>query len=483
MKGNAELSRCQQPIYGDEIVNTARSLLAGVALMASVVNLGMAKDCTWTVSGTVKVKSQEPELIAKFGEIIPLKGIKVKISGATIGWFDEWGTVTTDAEGKFSLRIEKGCDDRKLKIEVKFQSDNLELRYAHSTSDLLTDVKWYTIVQDEERRRQPGDIQILPTVFDAGKPNDLSNSEARSHADLWIIANTLREQLAGYGSNFTFKDQIAIKYPHNSDVVNDNVEASYTNPTTQVVYIYKSNDGREDHLNVQTVFHEMMHKWAFQHCSGELDLATNLIFTGSTHCANEKEHISFHEAFAEFAMERLYEEIFGKPHTLPYNRDALKEGLSCEGSVDRINTLRDMEVHEFGWMSLFRMLTTKDLQKYTYAAEASSSDPSPYSSGNSSVFISIPSGAQIAYSCSNPMNFTLKDILNVFLPHSSQGFGDNLKKSEMNFDSFLNRAGKILGFSDKVAGIKNLLDPSKTTEPHDELCSGVATVPIDPLHR
>lgn len=233
-------------------------------------------------------------------------------------------------------------------------------------------------------------------------------------------------------------------------------------------------------MNVRTVFHEMMHSWAFQHCSGELDLATNLIFTGSTHCANEKEHISFHEAFAEFAMERLYEEIFAKPHTLPYNRNALKEGLSCEGSVDRINTLRDMEIHEFGWMSLFRMITTKDLHRYTYAGEAGSTEPDPYHTSNSSVFISIPGGAQIAYNCPNPMNFKLKDVLNVFLPHSSQGFNDKLKKSEMNFDAFLNRAGKILGFSDKVQGIRNLLDPSKTTEPHDELCDGAAKAPINP---
>lgn len=451
-----------------------------VVLAFSTINLATAKDCTWTVSGVVKVRSQQPELVGKFGELIPLKGIKVKVSGATIGWFDEWKTVTTDAEGRFSVRMEKSCEDRKLKIEVKFQSDNVELRHEHSTSNLVTDVKWYTIVEDADRRRQPGNIEILPTVFDAGKPNDLSNSEARSHADLWVIANTLRNHIAGYGSSFAFSGQSAIKYPHNSDVVGDNVESSYCNPATQVIYIFKSNDGREDHLNVRTVFHEMMHSWAFQHCSGELDLATNLIFTGSTHCANEKEHISFHEAFAEFAMERLYEEIFGMPHTLPFNRDALKEGLSCEGSTDRITTLRGMEVHEYGWMSLFRMLTTKDLHKYTYGGEASSTNPDPYSSGNSSVFISIPSGAQIAYTCPNPMNFTLKDILNVFLSHSSKGFTDKLKKSEMNFNAFLDRASRILGFTDKVAAIKNLLDPSKTTEPRDELCTGQATMAPQP---
>jgi hypothetical protein len=47
-------------------------------------------------------------------------------------------------------------------------------------------------------------------------------------------------------------------------------------------------------------------------------------------------------------MERLYEDIFGQKHTLPLNRDALKEGLSCEGSVGKITSMREMEVYEYG---------------------------------------------------------------------------------------------------------------------------------------
>src|SRR5262245_55581647 len=97
-----------------------QTLLLLAMLMAGAINFATAKDCTWTVSGVVKVQSQEPELISKFGAQIPLKGIKVKVSGATIGWFDEWKTVTTDANGKFSVTMEKSCENRKLKIEVKF---------------------------------------------------------------------------------------------------------------------------------------------------------------------------------------------------------------------------------------------------------------------------------------------------------------------------------------------------------------------------
>jgi len=457
--------------------------VAALMLIGLFANVAMAKDCTWTVTGTVKVASQEPELISKYGAQIPLDGIQVKVSGATIAWFDEWDTVTTNAKGGFSVTKQKSCEDRKLKIEVKFQNDDLEVRHEHATSDPFTNVKWYTIVEDGERRREAGRIEIVPTVFDAGKNHDLNDSEARSHADIWVMATKLRNHLATYGTSFKFTKKSVIKYPHNG-IASDNVESSYCNPITQVVYIYKSNDGKEDHLNVQTLYHEMAHSWAFQHVSGELDLATNLIFTGSTHCANEKEHVSFHEAFATVVMERSYEEIFGKKHTLPYNRDALKEGLSCEGEVDKVDSMRDMEVHELGWMSLFRMLTTKDLYKYTYRGEASSTNPDPYDadSSNSSVFISLSSNTT-SFGCSNPTNFTLKNLLDVFLPHSSKGFGDNLKKDEMNTDAFMNRAAKILGFESKETALKNLLDPTKTSEPRDELCGQLTPIEKSAISR
>ena len=76
-----------------------KSIMTAFAVLALITMASETSkaDCSWTVTGTVKVQSQEKELITKFGPQIPLKGIKVKISGATIGGFDEWGTVTTDA--------------------------------------------------------------------------------------------------------------------------------------------------------------------------------------------------------------------------------------------------------------------------------------------------------------------------------------------------------------------------------------------------
>src|SRR5882672_4060479 len=154
-------------------------------------------DCTWSVSGTVKVQTQEPLLSSKFGAQIPLKGIKVKISGATVsGIFDSWGEVNTDAKGNFSLSKQKSCGDRELKIEVRFQNDNVEIR-DDKLGGIIPNVPWYTIVQDSEKRRKAGPIQIVPTVFAAGKNNDLNDTVARHHAarssgGLWFAVQVYR---------------------------------------------------------------------------------------------------------------------------------------------------------------------------------------------------------------------------------------------------------------------------------------------------
>lgn len=431
----------------------------------------LAADCNWTVNGTVKVETQQDDLRTKFGSQIPLKGIQVKVSGATIGGFDSWDTVSTDSDGKFTVRKSKSCEDRKLKIEVQFENDKIKVMKDPGLAP-TTGAKWYTIIQDTERRRKAGAIQIVPTVFASGKNLDLNDADARDHADIWVIANALHDHLASFGTNFKFTAKTVIEYPNNDQFINDNAEASFTNPVTRDVNIFRSNDGKEDHLHSSTLFHEMMHLWAYQHTSGEIDLATNLLATGSTHCVNTKEHISFHEGFAEFAMEKLMEDIFPASYptkSLPFNRDALMEGMTCEGQINNINTLLDMEQHEYGWMSLLRTLTTKGLVNYTYKGDATSR-----SRFNSSVFISDPAGlTALQGTCSSP-DLKFKDVLGVFLPHSNKGFSDNLKKSEMNLNSFLNRAAKIHGFEDRNQGIKNLLDPAKTTEPKEELCSSTA---------
>lgn len=288
------------------------------------------------------------------------------------------------------------------------------------------------------------------------------------------------DELSGYG--YPFKKKLVVKYPHNSFLANDNVEASYANPFTHVVYIYKSNDGSEDHLNVNTLLHEAMHIWAYQHSSGEPDLAVNLLASGDTHC-HEPPHIAFQEGFAEWAAERLGNALFGiKPIPKPFNRDALNNGTAAfryaKSCNDRIKSLSQMEEHEYGWASALRLLALKNLNRYTFA-QADSNDASITKHGE----------PLIKSNCQEPAEFSLKEILGIFVSKPEVGYPKDLSKGEMNFESFFARAAAILDMPDAdKEGLLELLDPSRSTDPIDLFCESKVPNPmikelISPLDR
>ncbi|MDQ3648987.1 MAG: hypothetical protein M3458_01655 [Acidobacteriota bacterium] len=53
----------------------------------------------------------------------------------------------------------------------------------------------------------------------------------------------------------------------------------------------------------------------------------------------------------------------------------------------------------------------------------------------------------------------------------------------MNIDDFMRRAAKILGFESKETALKNLLDPTKTSEPRDELCGQLTPIEKSAISR
>lgn len=66
----------------------------------------------------------------------------------------------------------------------------------------------------------------------------------------------------------------------------------------------------------------------------------------------------------------------------------------------------------------------------------------------------------------SPAEVRFKKVLSVFLTDGSAGYGHALRKTEMNFDAFFDRAGAILGIDDDgTALLLDLLDPSSTVPP------------------
>lgn len=478
-------------------------LAASLAVPASAMPTSSRSGCEWTVTGKVRVNHAMPELEEAIGEFSDLSGIKVKVSAQLrtfLGWpgvYDKWAETTTNSRGEFTIRHTpalSSCDGtRRFRVKVKFQSDDLELRHATSTSS-TTKAKWYTIVDQGENNAQTDHtVDVGTKTFDWQHANDLGEMEARGHAEMWVVYSALLDQLAEYGSGYEFTEQLKVKFPHNSWLAGDGAEASYANPITNIAYIFRANDcpenrlipadgACESHLTVNTLLHEAMHVWAYQHSTGEDDLALNLLTSGSTHCF-EPSHIAFHEGFAEFAAERLGKILFGIEAPLPVTRDAMLNGFSCEGTVQQLTSSGQVETHDYGWITSFRTMIKGGLHNWSYA---NGNPGTCFQRGGNDCdnptrneIVEADGIIQIG-SCSSP-RIVFKDVLTTFMAHPADGYPNALRTSDMNLDDFVERLTDIHDLGDDTRdGLLALMDPQSDEQPRDLFCAAAPRLETAP---
>jgi hypothetical protein len=415
--------------------------------------------CSYTVSGKVQVDHQLNELEDAYGTS-PLRGIQVRISGkakilGTWGWYNSWDTVTTNDDGEFSLTKSKWCYDRRFKVEVKFDDSELEVRHATSTTS-LTKVLWYVAEDEtasEAHDKDTENINLGTFTFGASGQHDLNETEPRAHADIWVAYKDVINLMKDHGSKYEFTSQIKVKYPHDG-IVGDEIEGNYANPLTQVIYIISNSSF--DSFNMGTLFHELMHVWAYQHSTGESVLATYLISNGSTHGFVTNPAISFHEGFASYGNEELQAALYGESAGLPYSR----EGMT--GTKDFF-ALEDLELHDDGVLSALRLLSLDDVTHYKFGEAYISGSYSDYISEKELMFLA---------SCDAP-ELSFKQVLRVFSAKESAGYDDVIDADEMNVTDFYTRAADILNdFSeDDAAMFLELTDPESTVQPEDAFCT------------
>lgn len=413
--------------------------------------------CAWTIKGKLAVDHRLAELASEFNESA-LANVEVKLSAkekvlGVWGTWNAWPTVRSRSDGSFTVSNTKNCDGRRFKVEVKFSDDDLEVRHEHSTSS-ITKAKWYTIVDESSGEHAAGTTDFGTKTFRSGGAHDLDDDEAWSHADIWVLYKKALAVAASYGSSYAFSGQVQVKYPHNSDVVSDTREASYCNPTTKVIYIFKSNDGTDDHFSVDALLHELGHKWAYDHTSGEICLTETLLINGDTHGLVGDSCVAFHEGWAAYFADEMERAIVGGDKKLPYSRPKLNAGI--DGTPLTSESL--MQRHDMGWWSVFHTLSTALLHKYEFGT-ASSGTPSP----------KIAAKTLLPINCSSP-DISFKEVMSVFL--SGGTYTQLLSRGETTIEGFLERAaGRLSDLSDAQGEtIEKLVDPSSTVQPSSEFC-------------
>ena len=121
------------------------------ALSALSASAGAARaDCDYVITGALAVEHRIPELATAFGQS-PVGNVRVRVQGRQkfiTGW-GPWGTWSgqhrTDEDGGFRISKTKNCAKRRLRVQIKFEDDDLQVRHENSTSS-LNKVKWYTVL-------------------------------------------------------------------------------------------------------------------------------------------------------------------------------------------------------------------------------------------------------------------------------------------------------------------------------------------------
>ena len=421
---------------------------------------------TWKVKGKITVNHILPELIDGFGTSSPLANVtlRVKVRAKNVlGWgtWNSWGNITTNSKGEFSISKQKGTDRRQFKIELFFDNSKLRLKEGgtwstNNKNDFpieinafdFTDKDYFLIYSDKDKNkeRKAGTHQINVTVK-SGRKQRLG--------DIWVLYSKILKLFDGYGNSYKFKKKIVAKYPMNIGGV------SYANPANNHIYIANKWDSSKKFKgSTNTLIHELMHIWSYQHSKGEDAMTWQAAKHGSTHQDRESTtFVPFQEAFAEWSSYRVLRAItdkklkkFDDNNSFKYPHRPLSRKYISENFSRSERKLANMDYSERGWHSLFNLLTTSD-----YLLENMDFNGSgKYAELTKNIVTS--EGAKVY----------LK-VFKVFLAHPKSNVSKALSKKEMNFYSFLKRAEKILDNVDdeKISLIKTCLNPNSTKNPGD----------------
>lgn len=417
----------------------------------------------WTVKGKIVVNHLLPELKEMLGTQSALEGIQVKVSARQkipLGWgtWAAWDTVTTDASGAFSVTKEKSSDRRQFKVQILFDSTKLRIKEGKETNvsfggdgfpidiDIdLTDKDWHEIHTDKD-----DDTERRAGVHDLGSMQ-VTATIPRKHADIWILYNKAITIVDDYGADYAFKTKLVVKYPMS---ISPKVSASYWNPINHHGYI------KEDHFNAYTLLHEVAHQWEYDHATGEILMAWQLAKHGSTHQSRENTtYVPFLECFADFWAVKMLQAMSGGTlrnfiQSAPYEKPDQPFARTYIGGLlaSQERNLANLDYTERGWYGLFTVLTYPYLDRVDVDRYFTDTEGEHREYAFVSLFSDV-SDLQVG--------LTFKEVLSIFLRQSGAGLGELLKTYEMNFDSFLARADKILAklTPAKVGQIKAMLDP------------------------
>jgi hypothetical protein len=418
---------------------SSSSSSGGGYVMTEATTTTFTTGCNWTVRGRLIVRNP---VMSAISDGDPVVGVQVKVSGrsatgAALGdlGYNEWGTDVTDASGEFSV-AKTECSKRRVKIEARFESDDLRVLGPSSPG-------WYEL-HDTGDEIDPATLDVGGEPF-GGDSGDQSTVQARTDAQTWILYRRAIDYVTD-DVGYSFLNRTVV---HNPATLAPN--GSWTDPVLHDIHIAPQFTN-----STWNQLHELGHAWAYPREVGEGCLTWAAISNGNTHDFQENPCVAFNEGFADFFASKLEQEMdrdgelaVAPPSTTPVNRaDLVAQGLI---SLDRVSK------NEWGWYQAFSVLTSADVTRQLYGNGIGNTGAVGTYGGASCTGRGVPADKD-----------DLADALQAFGDAADQF--DLQDSDDPSVAMFFDRAAdRLSGFDDTDADrYTSYVDPEADNEPHED---------------
>lgn len=418
---------------------------------------------TWEITGRLMVEERDVSGVLTRRA---LAGVEVEVSASNFGAYASWGTVRTNADGYFTLRETKDRSKRKIKVKVRFASSELEIN-----SGVLADVNDFLSpaieVFEHAKEVEGPTINVGTRCFEAGAAGELGDLDNCRRATAWYVCKTLIDTFKSKDPYFAFAGKVRVVYPAN--VISG---LSYANGVTRAVYIHST--AKNDQWDVQTLIHELMHLWNYDHNHGTANWFGAVFCPPdlSTHSQAERRPIAFHEGFAEFASWELLHDLWGdepgstRVKKLPYTRYALVHEL-------HLDTIDELEQNDRGVFRALCLLAGRAIYARRFGDKNTRLPSNPEPEKVSTALLDCPENPRV----------TIWDVLKVFQANPAAGYSTEWQVGNNDYGvrRFFERAADILpNLTESTKDLMlSLIDPNSTEEPQSRCTSRLSPRPVE----
>lgn len=315
----------------------------------------------WSVSGCLTF--QDDRTVAPAIDR-PLANVEVRLRGARyFGVYATWATGRTNANGCFVLTAQHSDAPRDLRVDVRFEDNQLAVRNVWNAQALLN--SWFFNVR-QVNGQGAGALNWGTMRFAPNEPGELGQAFRQDQAVFWFTGHQLDAELRAQDPWFGFNQAWTISYPDPIlTLAGAGLALGFARPT-----LYATEDA-----TMGLMLHEMGHIWFYMHQSGaNWNTFVDFVNGFDTHNCQESRNTAFLEGFADFFSEHArcspdlwFTGLCGNNLTRPFRSQQLFDLDACDGA-QAPDTIARFERNDTAVLQALNLLVVDDFYRLELTA-------------------------------------------------------------------------------------------------------------------